>query len=86
MRSIVKMVEKWRKTLDEVEEILTDISKAFDCIDHNLLTSKFSAYGFEKRSLEFIHFCLYDKFMGNIILRCATRVNLQTTFILYLYL
>ena len=35
--------------------VLTDLSEAFDCIDHNLLIAKLNAYGFEKRSLEFIH-------------------------------
>ena len=52
------MVEKWRKTLDEggkAGAVLTDLSKAFDCIDHNLLIAKLNGYGFEKRSLEFIH-------------------------------
>ena len=52
------MLEKWRKTLDEGGEtgtVLTDLSKAFDCIDYNLLIAKLNAYGFEKRSLEFIH-------------------------------
>ena len=58
------MVEKWRKTLDEggeTESVLTDLSKAFDCIDHSLLISKLNAYGFEKRSLEFIHFNLTNR-------------------------
>ena len=52
------MVEKWRKTLVEGGEtgaVLTDLSKAFDCTDHNLHIAKLNAYGFEKRSLEFIH-------------------------------
>ena len=52
------MVEKWRKTLDEGDEtgaVLTDLCKAFDYTDHNLLIAKLNAYGFEKSSLEFIH-------------------------------
>ena len=35
---LLTMVEKWRKTLGEGGEtgaVLTDLSKAFDCIDHN---------------------------------------------------
>ena len=37
------MVEKWHKTLDERGEIgtvLTGLSKAFDCIDQNLLIAE----------------------------------------------
>ena len=37
---LLTKVEKWRKTLDqggETGEVLTDRSKAFDCIDHSLL-------------------------------------------------
>ena len=55
---LVTMVEKWRKTLDEGGEtgaVLTDLSKAFDSIDHNIPVAKLNAYGFEKRSLQFIH-------------------------------
>ena len=55
---LLAMVEKWRKTLDEGIEtgaILTDLSKAFDCIDHNLLLAKLNVYGFEKRSINFIY-------------------------------
>ena len=37
---LLTMAEKWHKTLDEGGEtgtVLTDLSKAFDCNDHNLL-------------------------------------------------
>ena len=55
------MIEKWRKTLDKVGEIgavFTDLSKAFDCIDHNLLIAELDAYGFEKQSIDFLHLYL----------------------------
>ena len=58
------MVGKWCKTLDEggaTGAVLTDLSKAFDCTDHNLLIAKLNAYGFEKRSLEFIHSYLTNR-------------------------
>ena len=48
---LLTMIEKWRKTGDkcgETEAILTDLSKAFDCIDYNLLIAKLDASEFEK--------------------------------------
>ena len=52
------MVEKWRKTLDgggETGAVFTDLSKAFDCIDHNLLIAKLNTYKFEKQSINLIY-------------------------------
>ena len=55
---LLAMVEKWHKTLDggsETGAVLTELSKAFDCIDHNLLIAKLNAYGFDKQSINFIY-------------------------------
>ena len=55
---LLAMIENWRKTLDkggETGTVLTDLSKAFDCIDHNVLIAKLDAYGSEKQSIAFLH-------------------------------
>ena len=51
------VMEKLRKIRDKkgiFAAVLTDLSKAFDCIPHNLLIAKVSAYGFDRKSLMFI--------------------------------
>ena len=55
---LLAMIEMWRKALDETKvagAILTDLSKAFDCLSHDLLIAKFEAYGFEKSALKLIY-------------------------------
>ena len=60
----VTMVKEWLKTLAEggkTGEVLTDLSKTLDCIDHNLIITKLNSYGFGKRLLEFIHSYLTNR-------------------------
>ena len=55
---LLNMIEMWRKRLDEGKmagPILTNPSKAFYCISHDLLIAKLDTYGFDKTSLMFVY-------------------------------
>ena len=41
--------------------VLTDLSKAFDCLPHDLMIAKLHAYGFEKSALKFVHSYLTER-------------------------
>ena len=61
---LVFMLEKWRKALDKQNSagaLLTDLSKAFDCLNHELLIAKLDAYGFDYLSLAYIFSYLSDR-------------------------
>ena len=46
-------LEKALDNKDYAGGILTDLSKAFDCLNHELLIAKLHAYGFSLDSLKF---------------------------------
>ena len=51
---LIRMVEEWKENLDNnliVGAVLTGISKAFDCIPHDLLIAKLSTCGLNSDSL-----------------------------------
>ena len=50
------MIEKWRNSLDQGKffgALLTDLSKAFECLPHDLLAVKLSAYGVDNNATQF---------------------------------
>ena len=51
---LLAMIDKLRKIRDKkgiFAAVLIDLSKAFNCTSHHLLTAKLSAYDFDRKSL-----------------------------------
>ena len=62
--SLVAMIEKWKKSLDSkgsLGALLTDISKAFDCIPHELMIAKLDAYRFDLKALILVFNYLHNR-------------------------
>ena len=52
------LLEKWKRTVDSgqmFDALLTDRSKIFDCLDHEILIAKLDTYGFSLPALKLVH-------------------------------
>ena len=61
---LLSMLEKWETGVDNKKTfgtLLTDLSKAFDCLFHDLLLAKLNAYGFSLPTLRLMQSYLSNK-------------------------
>ena len=68
---LICVIEKWKKSVDNGKTftaLLTDLSKAFDCLPHDLVIAKLNAYGFSLSSSSLI-----DSYLSNRKQR--TKIN-----------
>ena len=71
---LIASIEKWKQSVDNGDSfgaLMTHLSKAFDCLSHELLIAKFDAFGFDKMSLKLVH---------NYILNCKQRLKTNDSY------
>ena len=72
--ALLHMLHNWRIQLDQgrtVAAVLMDLSKAFDCINHDLLIAKMHAYGVSKQAI---------KLLRNYLSNRRQRVGVDETY------
>ena len=77
------MIKKLRKIRDNKEVFVAefiDLSRAFDCVSHELLIAKLNAYGFDIKSLNFISAYFTNQKQKAKIGSSSRRFNTRTYF------
>ena len=55
---LLALIEKWKQSVNNggaFGALMTDLSKVFDFLSHELLIAKLDAFGFDKMSLKLVH-------------------------------
>ena len=78
---LVVMLERWRNALDNNNKagaVLTDLSKAFNCINHDLLIAKLNVYGLDMNPLHIstVIFQRENKELKSIILSVHGHISI----------
>ena len=74
---LIRLTEEWRINLDNnyfIRAVLMDLSKAFDCIPHDLVIAKLVAYGFDKKMICYIYSYLKSR------KQCVSVNNINSNF------
>ena len=78
---LLVMLENFKEAIDRGNQfgaLLTELSKAFDCIDHKLLIAKLSEYGVSSSALNVISSYLKHRIQRTRINGCfSTRSNIE---------
>ena len=62
--ALCRVIEIWKKCLDmsgTIGTLLMDLSKAYDCISHDLLIAKIEAYEFHRNALKLVYSFLKNR-------------------------
>jgi hypothetical protein len=63
-KTLLRLLEDWRNSLDKnqyVAAVLMDLSKAFDCLPHDILLDKLLAYGMSTDSVSLLESYLSNR-------------------------
>ena len=97
--TLLRLLQNWKKfryNKNFVDAVLMDLSKAFDCIPHNLLAVKLHIHRLSEDAITFVHSYLKLRKQGvkingtesvfsNTSIRYTTRFYFMSHFIQYLY-
>ena len=64
LSNFISAYKKFRDNKNFMGTVLMDLSKAFDCIPHDLLAAKLHAYGLSEDAITFVHSYLKRRKQG----------------------